>query len=365
MATKKNKRERRKARLAKRKATQRRPACGLCGKTTNLTKTECCGQWICDDEDEYVVFSFARNSCHRNHRRNTLCGFHHAEGHAGRWQDCQECRDAFETEMYVWYGTNEYNFEKLPNPPSYEPTRCHACGRVIVLSEGGYSVSGGNYFCRECTAEEVGELPSFAEAAGPAGPRVITGVFETGDLPGRMQQEEGTPGDLDELEATVPEACRGRFMELCDRTDAFCDAHLDIEYKTCCREMAAAVCRSGSPALRGRPESWAAGVVYTVGRVNFLTDPSLEPHMTSQQIAEGLGVSVGNMQSKAKIIREGLDVMPFDPAWTLESLMAENPLVWMFEFDGFLVDIRQAPREAQVAAYEQGLIPYIPADRPE
>jgi hypothetical protein len=78
-----------------------------------------------------------------------------------------------------------------------------------------------------------------------------------------------------------------------------------------------------------------------------------------------LGVSVGNMQSKAKIIREGLDVMPFDPAWTLESLMAENPLVWMFEFDGFLVDIRQAPREAQVAAYEQGLIPYIPADRPE
>ena len=27
------------------------------------------------------------------------------------------------------------------------------------------------------------------------------------------------------------------------------------------------------------------------------------------------------------------------------------------------MDIRKAPREAQVVAYEQGLIPYIPADR--
>jgi hypothetical protein len=28
-----------------------------------------------------------------------------------------------------------------------------------------------------------------------------------------------------------------------------------------------------------------------------------------------------------------------------------------------LVDIRSMPREAQVVAYEQGLIPWIPADR--
>ena len=31
--------------------------------------------------------------------------------------------------------------------------------------------------------------------------------------------------------------------------------------------------------------------------------------------------------------------------------------------NGFLLDIRYAPREAQVAAFEKGLIPYIPADR--
>jgi hypothetical protein len=123
----------------------------LCGKSGRLTKTECCDNWICDDEDRYVLFSYARNSCHRNHRRFTLCGYHYAEEHAGKWQDCHECEAAFETEMYVYYGTNEYNFEKLENPPAYEPTRCSKCGTVIVLSEDGYSILGREYRCERCT----------------------------------------------------------------------------------------------------------------------------------------------------------------------------------------------------------------------
>jgi DNA-directed RNA polymerase subunit RPC12/RpoP len=131
------------------------PRCGLCGKTKNLTKTECCGNWICDDEQNYVMFSYARNSCARNHRRFTLCGYHHGEGHDGDWKDCPKCREAFETEMYVWYGTNEYNFEKLPNPPEYEPTHCADCGKVIRLGTEGYSLQGDNYWCERCSAQRM------------------------------------------------------------------------------------------------------------------------------------------------------------------------------------------------------------------
>ena len=53
---------------------------------------------------------------------------------------------------------------------------------------------------------------------------------------------------------------------------------------------------------------------------------------------------------KARIIREGLDLMPFHPDWSLPSRMDRNPLVWMLEVNGLIMDIRMAPREAQVAA---------------
>ena len=124
--------------------------CGLCGKTKNLIKTECCGNWICNDEHKYITFSYARNSCHRNHDRFTLCGYHHTEKHPGHWKDCKLCRGSFMTEMYVWYGTNEYNFEKLENPPAYEPTLCTDCGKVIVLGEDGYAQLGYQYWCEVC-----------------------------------------------------------------------------------------------------------------------------------------------------------------------------------------------------------------------
>ena len=132
------------------------PRCGLCGKTGKLTRTPCCGNWICNDADKYVAFSYARNSCFRNHTMFTICGFHGNEKHEGRWQDCAKCRDSFETEMYVWYGTNEYNFEKLPNPPEFEPTHCSKCNRVIKLGEDGYSVRGKEYLCARCSAKEFG-----------------------------------------------------------------------------------------------------------------------------------------------------------------------------------------------------------------
>jgi len=143
-------------RIKKEIAPENLRRCGLCGSTTKrLTRTECCGNSICDDEDEYVLFSYARNSCSRNHRRYTLCGAHFAEGHEGDWKDCFECREGSETEMYVWYGTNEFNFEKLPNPPEFEPTLCNACGKRIRLGHDGYSVGGKGYLCEPCSQKEM------------------------------------------------------------------------------------------------------------------------------------------------------------------------------------------------------------------
>ena len=148
-------RQRRRRRSSRDQGALGTPRCGLCGETGNLTKTPCCDNWICDDEDQYVIFSYARNSCSRNHDRYTLCSHHYNEGHDGAWRECEECKDDFETEMYVYYGTNEYNFVKLEDPPKYKPTRCAKCKAVIRLGEDGYSIKGGEYFCVKCSGLDL------------------------------------------------------------------------------------------------------------------------------------------------------------------------------------------------------------------
>jgi len=170
--------------------------------------------------------------------------------------------------------------------------------------------------------------------------------------------------DLREMMEEVPDLYVVRFVRIAELTDEFCDAHLNAEYRQLCRDMAAAVCQDGSPVLRGKPRGWAAGVVYALGRVNFLTDPDQTPHMAAAEIAKGFGVSQSTMMNKAKTIREAFDLTPLHPDWCLPSKQPDNPLVWMLEINGSLADIRNAPREAQLLAYQKGLIPYIPADRP-
>ena len=58
-------------------------------------------------------------------------------------------------------------------------------------------------------------------------------------------------------------------------------------------------------------------------------------------------------------------IRQLDPEWTLPSKMDDNPMAWMLEVNGFLMDVRRAPRELQEAAFKKGFIPYIPADRAE
>ena len=168
--------------------------------------------------------------------------------------------------------------------------------------------------------------------------------------------------NTEDMDMVIPEL-QPALEEIVALTEQFCSEHLNEEYRRLCTEMAIELAELEAPINKGRPTSWASGIVHALGFVNFLHDPSQSPHMTSPEIAKGFGVSQGTMQSKSKMIRDGLELMPFDPDWCLEALLEDNPLAWMLEIDGLAVDIRMAPRELQEQAYQQGLIPYIPADR--
>jgi len=152
--------------------------------------------------------------------------------------------------------------------------------------------------------------------------------------------------------------------EIVELTDHFCRKHLNEEYAVLCRELAVKLARKRpSPLLRGKPVTWASGIVRTIGWVNFLNDPSQSPHMLLREVDERFGISESSGAAKLKEIRNMLRIHQLDPQWSLPSLMDHNPMVWILEVDGLLVDIRHAPRDLQEFAFEKGLIPYIPADR--
>ncbi|MHC4630745.1 MAG: DUF6398 domain-containing protein, partial [Planctomycetota bacterium] len=161
----------------------------------------------------------------------------------------------------------------------------------------------------------------------------------------------------------IPEEFEEVLTKIVELTDTFCETHLNEDYRQLCRKMAIAMYLAELPVKKGRPAGWASGIVHAVGWVNFLHDPNQSPYMTPAQLAEGFGVSKGTMMTKSKIIRDELDLIQLDPDWCTPAMLEDNPLVWMLEVNGFVMDVRTAPRQVQEEAYRLGLIPFIPADK--
>src|SRR4051812_48694901 len=163
---------------------------------------------------------------------------------------------------------------------------------------------------------------------------------------------------------SVPKNMQARYDQIVALTDEFSRQHLNEEYRELAQYMAAALCRKRqSPVVSGQVHSWACGIIYALGQVNFLSDKATQPYMTMADVCAAFGVSPSTGGAKARTISDALKLRPFDPDWTLPSMMDRNPLVWMAEVNGYPVDLRSAPREVQEIAFEKGMIPYIPDDR--
>ena len=162
----------------------------------------------------------------------------------------------------------------------------------------------------------------------------------------------------------VPKAMQPVYDAVAQLTDAFCKEHLNDEYADLCRKLASALARKRpSPLARGRLEVWACGIAYALGSVNFLFDKTQTPHMRADELCAGFGVSQSSGANKAKLIRDTFGMLQMDPRWCLPSQLDNNPLAWMIQVNGLIVDARRVPREIQEEAYRLKLIPYIPADR--
>jgi hypothetical protein len=163
----------------------------------------------------------------------------------------------------------------------------------------------------------------------------------------------------------VPATMQPLYDVIVQQTDVICAEHLNDEYAVLARKMAAALARKRPPPLTsGKPATWACGILYALGRANFLFDPSQQPHLRADTLCELCGVSKSTGSAKAKAVEDALGIDWLDSNWSLPSRLADHPTAWLISVNGLIVDARRMPVEIQQEAYDKGLIPYIPAFGP-
>ena len=177
-----------------------------------------------------------------------------------------------------------------------------------------------------------------------------------------MTGAPGTPSPGNDLSSLrVPKALRGNVAEMAALIDKVCAEHLDDEYGALCLRLLGKLGRKRpSPLVRGERRVWAAGVLYTVGSINFLFDPSEEPHLRADELAALTGVAKSTMANKAALIRRTLRLGPIEPELCRRDILACHPYAWLVEIDGFIVDVRALPQPLQDDARRQGLVPSWP-----
>src|SRR5215216_4549462 len=125
---------------------------------------------------------------------------------------------------------------------------------------------------------------------------------------------------------SVPRSMQATYEAITTLTDAFCREPLNEDYRVLAQRMTAALCRKRpSPLTSGQPRTWACGIVDVLGQINFLTDPSTQPFMSTADLCARFGVGQSTASAKARVISQALDATTLNPEWSLPSLLDQNP----------------------------------------
>ena len=161
---------------------------------------------------------------------------------------------------------------------------------------------------------------------------------------------------------SVPKSLQPAFDDIEPLITDFCNQYLNDEYRELCLHLLEKLCRKRpSPLLAGRKNTWAAAIIYAITTNNFIFDKSQPIHLTADEMCAPFGLSKSTVSNKAREIRDMFNITYLNPEWQLAILAEDNPVNWLFNVNGFVIDIRMAPADVQVEAYRRGLIPFVPA----
>ena len=161
---------------------------------------------------------------------------------------------------------------------------------------------------------------------------------------------------------SIPIQMRPIYSELAEMISDYCGRFLSEDYRTLCLRLLEKLCRKRpSPLLKGRRNTWAAGIVYAIAANNLIFDKSMPIHRTADELSRPFGLAPATASARAAEIRRLVRLSPLDAQWLLPELIEDSPALWMLSWNGFIVDARDLPPEIQRETAEMGLIPYAPA----
>ena len=142
----------------------------------------------------------------------------------------------------------------------------------------------------------------------------------------KVRRELGLEGSLIK---TPQKACLGvkarREAAIQEMIRAFGRKKLNDMYTDLALKLCEKIGRMGKLSIqRGRPEIWAAAIVYAVARINFLFDPTNEVYLTADEICDFFGTKKSTVGNKAGQIQKTCDV------WIGDSEFSNPEIAEMF-----------------------------------
>ncbi len=113
--------------------------------------------------------------------------------------------------------------------------------------------------------------------------------------------------------------------EVIELVNMFSDDYLNDEFRSLCLNLVLKLSQNPDVSLnRGKTESWAAGVIYVIGQLNFLFDPITEYYISNDLVASYFNVSKQTLWNKARDIRRLLNLKLGDEEFSCEYILNLN-----------------------------------------
>ena len=165
---------------------------------------------------------------------------------------------------------------------------------------------------------------------------------------------------LKNIISEIPAHIKNNFLNIAEMVDLFCNKNLNDEYYNLALKLTK---ENPSNLIDCDIKTLAAAIINTIAK----THESEMLQVSSKNLASWFQTTQTDIDKKTNSICKILNLQFIDQDQSTKSKVSndydiDDRMMWSIAINGFTIDIRNAPLDLQVDAYEHGLIPYIPTN---